>query len=131
MNKDKKPDEIYCPECGKIIKKNTVICPHCGIQVKELKTTSTFSVKSKAVAVVLAIFFSFFSWLYTYGRNEIKFWVFSIITSILCFLRFGTDLSEGSIIYSIFPVVTFLIWVYSIIDNSTKSYKFFSDYPYG
>ena len=36
MNKDKKPDEIYCPECGKIIKKNTVICPYCKAQVKEL-----------------------------------------------------------------------------------------------
>ena len=60
FNKDKKPDEIYCPECGKIIKKNTIICPHCGIQVKELKTTSTTPVKSKTVAVVLAIFFPLF-----------------------------------------------------------------------
>ena len=92
FNKDKKPDEIYCPECGKIIKKNTIICPHCGIQVKELKTTSTTPVKSKTVAVVLAIFFSSFSWLYTYGRNEIKFWVYSIITGILFALRFANDL---------------------------------------
>ena len=55
---NKQEDEIFCPECGKPIKKNAVICPYCGIQVKELKTT-TFNtpVKSKAVAVVLAIFF--------------------------------------------------------------------------
>ena len=127
----KKPDELYCPECGKIIKKNTVICPYCGIQVKELKTTFTTPVKSKAVAVVLAIFFSHFSFLYTYGRSEIKFWVYSIITGILFALRFSTDLSEDSPIYFIFPIGTFLIWLYSIIDNSSKSYKFFSDYPYG
>lgn len=65
MNEDKKPDELYCPECGKIIKKNAVICPYCGIQVKELKTTFATPVKSKAVAVVLAIFFfSFFFFIY-------------------------------------------------------------------
>jgi len=82
-----------CPECGKPIKKNAVICPYCGIQVKELKTT-TFNtpVKSKAVAVVLAIFFSHFSFLYTYGRSEIKFWLYSIITGILFALRFANDL---------------------------------------
>jgi hypothetical protein len=26
----KKEDEIFCKECGKIIKRNTVICPYCG-----------------------------------------------------------------------------------------------------
>lgn len=33
----KKEDEMYCPECGKKIKRNTVICVHCGVQVKELR----------------------------------------------------------------------------------------------
>jgi DNA-directed RNA polymerase subunit RPC12/RpoP len=32
----KKEDEMYCPECGKKIKRNAVICVHCGVQVKEL-----------------------------------------------------------------------------------------------
>ena len=36
---DKNPDEIYCPECGKPMKKEAVICPNCGVQVKELKVT--------------------------------------------------------------------------------------------
>ena len=40
-SKIKKQDEIYCPECGKAIKRNAVICVHCGIQVKELETKST------------------------------------------------------------------------------------------
>ena len=92
MNEDKKEDEIFCSECGKPIKRNAVVCPSCGIQVKELETKSAVSIKSKAVAVVLAIFFSHFSFLYTYGRNEIKFWVYSIITGILFVLRFANDL---------------------------------------
>lgn len=33
----KKEDEIYCPECGKPIKRNAVVCVYCGVQVGELK----------------------------------------------------------------------------------------------
>ncbi len=36
---NKKEDEIYCPECGKPIKRNAVICISCGIQLKEIKTS--------------------------------------------------------------------------------------------
>jgi len=32
----KQEDEIFCPECGKAIKRNAVICVNCGIQVKPL-----------------------------------------------------------------------------------------------
>ena len=40
---EKKPDEIYCPGCGKPIKKDAVVCPHCGVQVKELKVSTAMS----------------------------------------------------------------------------------------
>ena len=30
----KKEDEIYCPECGKPIKRNAVVCVYCGVQVE-------------------------------------------------------------------------------------------------
>lgn len=40
MNQGKKPDEIYCPSCGKPIKKDVVVCPNCGVQVKELKVSA-------------------------------------------------------------------------------------------
>ena len=26
---EKKEDEIYCPECGKTIKKDFALCPYC------------------------------------------------------------------------------------------------------
>jgi hypothetical protein len=35
----KKPDEIYCPNCAKLVNKDAVVCPNCGIQVKELKVS--------------------------------------------------------------------------------------------
>jgi len=84
-NEIKNEDEIYCPECAKPVKRNAVICPHCGIQIKELAvSTPTQNIKiepasppkSKTVSVVLAVFFGFWSWLYTYRRDQIKFWIF-------------------------------------------------------
>lgn len=35
MNEDKREDEVYCPSCGKAIKKESVICPHCKVQFKD------------------------------------------------------------------------------------------------
>ena len=29
MNNIKQSDEVYCPECGKLIKKDFAICPYC------------------------------------------------------------------------------------------------------
>ena len=39
-NNARGPDEIYCPSCGKPIKKEAVVCPYCGVQVKELKVSN-------------------------------------------------------------------------------------------
>lgn len=36
---NKKEYEIYCPECGKPIKRNAIICVHYGVQVAELKSS--------------------------------------------------------------------------------------------
>jgi len=58
---EKKEDEIYCPECGKVIKRKSVICLHCGVQINELEVKKVIIGKSKTVAIVLAILFSFFS----------------------------------------------------------------------
>ena len=38
--------------------------------------------KSKSTGIILAIFFSFWSWLYTYGKNKFKFWI-TLILNIL------------------------------------------------
>jgi uncharacterized membrane protein YqaE (UPF0057 family) len=124
--KSKKKDEIFCPECGKPIKRNAVICPHCGVQIKELEVKSNISVKSKSVSVVLAIFFSFFSWLYTYGRNRLKFWICLVVTVIVYMSGIVNDWPGA-----VYLVINGYIWLYSIIDNSSKSYKFYSDYPNG
>jgi DNA-directed RNA polymerase subunit RPC12/RpoP len=79
---EKQDDEIYCPECGTIIKRSAKFCSECGKQIKETMTppikdnVDNPPVKSKAVAIVLAIFLGSWSWLYTYKRDFKKFWVY-------------------------------------------------------
>jgi len=96
--KFKKEDEIYCPECGKPIKRDAVICVNCGIQIKPLKNGSkgnidkgskAISPKTKTSAIILVIVFGFFGWLYTYRRSAAKFWVALVATIFLFFLSYA------------------------------------------
>jgi len=42
MNKPlKQADEIFCPECGKPIKRNAVLCQNCGTKLKELDISTS------------------------------------------------------------------------------------------
>jgi hypothetical protein len=37
------PDEMYCPECGNIIKRRAEICPECGLRVSDAAHKSSGS----------------------------------------------------------------------------------------
>ncbi len=149
MNK-KRDDEIYCPECSKVIKHNAVFCPGCGVKLKELKTiaktpsvqvkTGTES-KKKWVALVLALFFNFWAWLYTYKKSYKKFWIIFSITLVLslmsfCIAIFITDAEGGGISdkyvsgWMLSVIIYFLcteLWI--LIDYGVKPKSFFEYYP--
>lgn len=44
------PDEMYCPECGAIIKRKAEICPNCGVRVKPVQVQERKSPGLAAVA---------------------------------------------------------------------------------
>ena len=145
---NKQEDEIFCPECGKPIKRNAVICEHCGVQIKELvsqsKEVPAVTHKSKTTAVVLAVFFSYWSWLYTYRRSRIKFWIVLSIAMIWYFVYFViiidtmSFLTEHSINYyltnwgnwSFLASFYFIgVWLWAIVDNAIKPNSFYKNYP--
>lgn len=155
-NSIKKEDEIYCPECGKAIKKKAVICPLCGVQVKELVTKEqpttvriepVLSPKSKTVAVVLAIFFGFWSWLYTFRKDQLKFWIFlgilitmgigyisyacSSVASTLTDPYFNMNNYESNIntFANLIWVVSIIGWFWSLIDSIRRPLNFYLNYP--
>ncbi len=55
----KGPDEMYCPSCGAIIKKEAEICPKCGVRLKKNETDSNPNAKQKVVYILLAIFLGY------------------------------------------------------------------------
>jgi len=102
-------DEMYCSSCGEIIKKDAVICVKCGVQIKRF-SPSISPRKTKSTAVLLAIFFGFWTWLYTYKVDYVLFWINLVMT--LC----------------TFGLWVFVAGIWAIIHTCGRPSKFFDDY---
>jgi len=136
--------EKICKFCGKQILSSAVFCPGCGSQIEVIKVTQVkprpiITPKSKTSAVLYAILFGAWSWLYTYGKNSKKFWV-----SIILFFGIGLiTISYGcSTIFSEYPAppinypIIYLVhfvgtWLWAIIDNAVRPRSFYEKYPLG
>ena len=110
------PDEMFCRSCGAVIKKDTDICMNCGVRVQRERVPSP---KDKTVAILLAVFLSFWTWLYTYRRDAWKFW-----------LGLGLNLTVFNPVWTwfIFFVPNIAIWIWAIVDVSSKPREFYESY---
>ena len=109
----KKHDEKYCSDCGKTVKIKAVICPNCGVQQTNQKLFEKTGPKSKAASVVLAVFLSFWTWIYTYRKDSWKFWLGLAIAVVF------------SVFYLLGPIA---VWIWAIIDTSIKSQEWYEDF---
>jgi hypothetical protein len=126
----KKEDEVYCPECGKPIKRKAVVCVYCGVQVGELKNNiptvkvkQPIELKTRKIAIILAVCVGIFAFIYTYKRDAVKFW--------LCL---GFAFLGGIIVASMFgPGWSFLVglgfWIYAMKSVSDRPDSFYENYP--
>ena len=121
--------ERFCRSCGQAIHRDAAICLQCGVAVQHTmspgaplaSSLGAVQPKDKSVALLLAIFLSFWTWLYTFQRDQTKFWIGlggSILGGILLFVVVG-----------ILPVLG--IWIWAIIDTATKPDSFYRQFPYG
>jgi ribosomal protein S27AE len=104
-------EQRFCPGCGGGLVATAAMCPRCG--------TPTGSPHSKGAALLLAIFLSFWTWLYTYKRDGWKFWtgmLFAIAGAILSVVLIGV------------PVIA-AVWLWAIIDRAVKPESFYQNYP--
>jgi len=169
----KDPDQIFCPECGRAIPRESEWCPICHANFEKLFADSNNTdipsdnssypgsdaaaqikgdpAKNKVVAVVLAVFLSFWSWLYTYGKNKIKFWSAIGVYAILFMANvcYSCTMIQDSMYYedAVTPdsyftggflalaifinIVYFGIWLWAVLDNALKPESFYRDYPNG
>ena len=142
---EKNEDEIYCPECGETIKRNSVFCIHCGIQINEIvvkhvKKNIEIIPKSKTVALILSFFLGFWAWLYTYGKNKIKFWICAGAFAFFFFINFiysfyialadpYTLKNQSSGLTIFIWILGIGFWIWSMADNGAKSKEFYEQYP--
>jgi hypothetical protein len=110
------PDEMYCRSCGSIINRDTVICMKCGVRVGREAGAIR---KDKAVSVLLAVFLSFWTWLYTYKRDGWKFWVG---------LGLHLTVFNPAWTWLVFFIPNIAIWIWAIVDVSVKPKEFYENY---
>jgi len=116
----KQLDEQFCHSCGNVVKREAVICVHCGVALSGQAGAYSAAVrpvvpmpKDKTVAVLLAVFLSFFTWLYTYKKDAWKFWT-----------NFGLNF-----VFWWTVVMPLASWIWSIIDVAVKDETFYRDFP--
>ncbi len=92
------------PEIVKIIEKPVVVPQYIEQPVRVSK--------DKTVAVLLAIFFGFWAWIYTWDRDKGKFW-FGLIGTIVT-LGWGY----------------FAFWIWAVIAAVVRKQEFYNNYPH-
>ncbi len=116
------------------------------MQVGELKTSVKkedkkleVSAKNKLTAIILSVFFSYWSWLYTYKKNYVKFWaslgIISIIITIIVILAINLNgelfIDYGTWIWLFWLICGGGIWLWALLDNAARPDSFYENYPNG
>ena len=99
----------FCHACAVPTNPLAEICIKCGARLTPQAYTVVSGGKSKTASVLLAVFLSFWTWLYTYKKDAWKFWV-GLGVSILIF------------------VVAIGIWVWAIVDVAVKNDEWYRSY---
>jgi hypothetical protein len=154
-NKGKVADEIYCPDCGAIIKRCSTFCMECGTELKEKNINATevakpaetnkFNQKTRLTAILLSIFFGFWSWLYTYKVDYKKFWIYLflnlvVILRMMMLLRlFLIGMQDYTSPITLEALNTW-VWMYILVNGSSviwalinsikRPEDFYINYPY-
>jgi hypothetical protein len=91
--------------------------------------------KSKPCAIILAVIFSSFGWLYTYKKSKLKFWIaapMGIFLTFICYTIIPYMLFRVSymdVIVFQYVVVVFGLRLWAVIDVSIKPREFYTEYP--
>ena len=113
---------MQCKNCGKELNGDPLYCPNCGVAVIESEARKIKGGKSKTVALLLAFFLSFWTWLYTYKKDAWKFWTGAGLWLI----------NIGLIIYTLGFWLLFIwiigipVWIWAVVDVARKQEGRFS-----
>ncbi len=135
----------YCQACASPTTPLSEICVKCGTRLIQQSVSSQKRAKSKTASILLAVFLTFWTWLYTYKRDGWKFWVGLGLCTAITGLNFfywivaiintrgRMDLSEEGvaflgILYVFAAVVWTGIWIWGIVDTAVKNNNWYDNY---
>lgn len=171
----------FCSSCGSALAAGAGFCSSCGGQVLTATAPVTPQqhvpqqpvpqqpgqfvplapkVKTKTNAILLAVFFGYWAWLYTFKRDKLKFFVglgvglvanvVALVSYLLnygvqqqliqCYTRallngYDLDLCNGYktnyVGVWIGVVIAWGVWLWAVIDTARKKNDFFTNYPNG
>ena len=81
--------------------------------MKEKTVKIKYGERKKSTAMVLAVLFGFWAWLYTYRENAWKFWL-GLVISVTC--------------WWLFFLPNLAIWIWAMVDNGTKPKEWYDNY---
>jgi hypothetical protein len=119
----------FCQNCAAPTTLLSEICVKCGTRllrpaVPGLPAKIVDGAKSKSTSVILAVFLGFWSWLYTYRRDNWKFWV-AFALWVFQMLLAGSFQGNASW----YPrLVLPVIWIWAILDTVLKNADWYSNY---
>jgi hypothetical protein len=80
----------------------------------------------KSIAIILAVLFGFWGWLYTYKHSKKKFWIAVAIIISSIFVLTAIKAASG---FSL--LISGLLWLWAVIDVCVKKREFYTEYPNG
>ncbi len=136
----------FCAGCGTGLVASAAVCPNCGSPTGAGLGPGG---KDKTVAVLLAVFLGPWTWLYTYSRNALKFWVglgvgvgAFVVAGIVAGVtasRFNSQVDPNAVMgagvsLALFGLA-FFVWfgfhIWAIIDVAVAPPTFYRNYPNG
>ena len=119
----------FCQNCAAPTTPLSEICVKCGTRLIRRTVISGISAgtsdrgsKSKTASVLLAVFLSFWTWFYTYRRDNWKFWIAFAIWVFQLMLAAAFSGSASWYPRLLVPA----IWIWAIVDVSVKNETWYS-----
>jgi hypothetical protein len=117
-----------CPKCGKTVSATDVFCNACGTKLSHGK--------SKLIAILLAVFLTFFTWLYTYKRDWWKFWSGLVLSALPGFIAaifvvfYISDVAwlPDDVLIFLSSALPLTVWALAIIDSAVKNSSWYENY---
>ncbi len=117
----------FCPSCGSVVSSISEVCVKCGINLRK---------KRKLVSVLLAVFLGFWTWLYTYKKDNWKFWVGLGWWALFFILLFSTSQfnpytgEKEPNVWAIFPSALgmWTLWIWAILNTVLRKRNWYLSY---